>query len=253
MYATGFTAITALAFGPDGKLFVSEWTTGFGAMGPLPDGDVIVVPRGGGLDGRETLGAGSLHFPTGVAYSHGAVYVSNWGILTGEDGPFGPGNHGQLVKITLTLRPVIDGTGRERADRLGDGAPRLFEPLLVFVRGLAGVAVGIASAIAEAVVGEVAQLLFDRGEPLHDCLVAIILHSISPLLWSDAHRRGRLSPPSAPRLLLLIECGREQVRGVANVEAGLAQLHHAAGIGRHDDRARPGAPQRVGLTIADVG
>jgi hypothetical protein len=29
------------------------------------------------------------------------VYVSNWGIATGEDGPFGPGNHGQLVKITL--------------------------------------------------------------------------------------------------------------------------------------------------------
>ena len=51
------------------------------------------------LDGRETLGAGSLHFPTGVAYLHGAVYVSNWGIATGQDGPFGPGNHGQLVKI----------------------------------------------------------------------------------------------------------------------------------------------------------
>ena len=101
VYATGFTAITALAFGPGGELFVSEWTTGFGPSGPSPDGDVIAVPAGGGVDGRQTIGAGSLHFPTGVAYFHGAVYVSNWGIATGEDGPFGPGNHGQLVKITL--------------------------------------------------------------------------------------------------------------------------------------------------------
>jgi len=99
VYATGLTAITSLAFGRGGELLVTEWTTGFGPNGPSPDGDVVRIPRGGGQDGRETLGAGSLHFPTGVAYFHGAVYVSNWGIATGQDGPFGPGNHGQLVKI----------------------------------------------------------------------------------------------------------------------------------------------------------
>ena len=42
-----------------------------------------------------------MNFPTGVAVVHGDVYVSNWGIATGEDTPEGgPGNHGQLVKIS---------------------------------------------------------------------------------------------------------------------------------------------------------
>jgi hypothetical protein len=100
VYATGLTAITSLAFGDHGRLYVTEWTTGFGPNGPSPDGDVVSIPRGGGLEGRETIGTGALHFPTGVAVSHGSVYVSNWGIATGEDGPFGPGNHGQLVKIS---------------------------------------------------------------------------------------------------------------------------------------------------------
>ena len=100
VYASGLTAITSLAFGNHGRLYVTEWTTGFGATGPSPDGDVVSIPFGGGMDGRQVIGTGSLHFPTGVAVSGGNVYVSNWGIATGEDGPFGPGNHGQLVKIS---------------------------------------------------------------------------------------------------------------------------------------------------------
>jgi len=100
-YATGLTFITGLNFGPDGDLFVSEFSTGFGEMGPLPDGDIVRIPWGAPAEGREVIGAGSLHFPTGVAYHCGALYVSNWGIATGEDGPFGPGAHGQLVKIAL--------------------------------------------------------------------------------------------------------------------------------------------------------
>jgi len=100
VYATGLTAITSLAFGDHGRLYVTEWTTGFDANGPSPDGDVVSIPYGGGTEGRQVIGAGSLHFPTGVAVSCGNVYVSNWGIATGEDGPFGPGNHGQLVKIS---------------------------------------------------------------------------------------------------------------------------------------------------------
>jgi hypothetical protein len=101
VYATGLTAITSLAFGSHGRLYVTEWTTGFDANGPSPDGDVVSIPWGGGTDGREIIGAGALHFPTGVAVDcSNNVYVSNWGIATGEDGPFGPGNHGQLVKIS---------------------------------------------------------------------------------------------------------------------------------------------------------
>jgi hypothetical protein len=95
VYATDLTAVTALAFGAHGKLYVTEWTTAFGATGPSPDGDVIAIPWGGGQAGRQTLGTGDLHFPTGVAVLDGEVYVSNWGIQPGS----GPGPHGQLVKL----------------------------------------------------------------------------------------------------------------------------------------------------------
>jgi glucose/arabinose dehydrogenase len=100
-YATGLTFITGLNFGRNGDLYVSEFSTGFGDMGPLPDGQIVKIPWGAPAEGREVIGAGSLHFPTGVAYYKGALYVSNWGIATGEDGPFGPGAHGQLVRIEL--------------------------------------------------------------------------------------------------------------------------------------------------------
>lgn len=100
VYASGLFAITGIAFDRAGRLYVSEFTTGFGPEGPLPDGDVVVIPWGGGMEGRKVLGAGSLHFPGGVAVDRTGVYVSNWSIATGEDGPFGPGNHGQLVRIS---------------------------------------------------------------------------------------------------------------------------------------------------------
>jgi hypothetical protein len=101
-YATGLTFITGLNFGCNGDLYVSEFSTGFGAQGPLPDGDIVKIPWGAPAAGREVIGAGSLHFPTGVAYYQGALYVSNWGIAGGQDTPEGgPGAHGQLVRIAL--------------------------------------------------------------------------------------------------------------------------------------------------------
>jgi hypothetical protein len=100
VYASGLTAITAIAFGPGGKLYVSEWTTGFDPnTGPSPNGDIVVIPWGGGTSGRHVLGQGALHFPGGVAVTNQGVYVSNWSIAGGQDGTFGPGNHGQLVRI----------------------------------------------------------------------------------------------------------------------------------------------------------
>jgi hypothetical protein len=101
VYARGLTAITGIAFGPDGKLYVSEWTTGFGKQGPLPIGDIVAIPKGGGMAGRQVLGQGVLHFPGGVGVNGHGVYVSNWSIATGHDGPFGPGNHGQLLRLPL--------------------------------------------------------------------------------------------------------------------------------------------------------
>ena len=102
VYASGLTAVTSLAFGKGGTLYVTEWTTGFGPDGPSPDGDVVAIPWGGGTDGRVVIGTGALHFPTGVAVIGSRLYVSNWGIATGEDGPFGPGGHGQLVSTSLS-------------------------------------------------------------------------------------------------------------------------------------------------------
>jgi hypothetical protein len=45
-----------------------------------------------------------LHFPGGVAVTERGVYVSNWSIAGGHYGPFGPGNHGQLVRIASSDR-----------------------------------------------------------------------------------------------------------------------------------------------------
>lgn len=101
VYADGLSAITGIAFGEHGTLYVAEWTTAFDQNGPTPDGDVVAIPRGGGTNGRKVIGAGSLHFPGGVGVADDALYVSNWSIAGGEDGPFGPGNHGQLLRISL--------------------------------------------------------------------------------------------------------------------------------------------------------
>jgi glucose/arabinose dehydrogenase len=105
VYADGLFAITGLAFGHGGWLYVSQFTTALGAKGPEPDGVVVAVPWGGGTGGRRTIGAGALHFPGGVAVMGGHLYVSNWSTAAGEDGPLGPGRHGQLVRIALDHAP----------------------------------------------------------------------------------------------------------------------------------------------------
>jgi sugar lactone lactonase YvrE len=97
VYASGLTAVTGIAFDDHGRLYVSEWTTGVDANGPLPNGDVVVVPRGGGDKGRKVIGDQVLHFPGGVAVNDDGVYVSNWSIAGGA----GPGPHGQLVRFSF--------------------------------------------------------------------------------------------------------------------------------------------------------
>jgi hypothetical protein len=96
-YASGLTAVTSLTFGDHGRLYVTEWTTGFDANGPLPNGDVVSIPWGGGTNGRQVIGGDDLHFPTGIAIQDGSLYVSNWGIAAGT----GPGPHGQLVRFAV--------------------------------------------------------------------------------------------------------------------------------------------------------
>jgi sugar lactone lactonase YvrE len=98
VHATGFTAVTGLAFGADGSLYVTEF------MRNLRKEDfrgrvVRVAPDGA----RTSLGAGKLFAPTGAAVdSTGALYVSNYSVLpakTPKKSPF-KGAGGTLVKIT---------------------------------------------------------------------------------------------------------------------------------------------------------
>jgi hypothetical protein len=98
VHATGFTAITGVAFGPDGSMFVTEFARNLrkeDARGRV----VRVAPDGT----RTFLGAKQLMFPTGAAVdATGAVYVSNFSTLPGKTPKKSPfkGAGGSLVKIT---------------------------------------------------------------------------------------------------------------------------------------------------------
>ena len=116
--------------------------------------------------------------------------------------------------------PVVGQSRLRRArDRLGDGAARLVEPLLVAGRRPRPRRCRDRGRVPEAVVREVAELFLDRGEPFGDAFVVIVR---------------------------VIECLREQIGGMADVEPGRAQVHHAARVGgrrrpRPVHRRRPAA------------
>jgi hypothetical protein len=94
VWATGFNSILGLAFGPDGTLYVCEFSRNFAADDP--HGDVVRIAPDGG---RTTLGAGQLFRPGGIAVgSDGTIYVSNWSTLTGRSDR--AGHRGQLVELT---------------------------------------------------------------------------------------------------------------------------------------------------------
>lgn len=98
MEATGFTAITGVAFGPDGSLFVTEFDRK--PRTEDPEGLVVRVAPDGS---RTNIGANKLIAPTGAAVdTSGALYVSNFSVLprtTPKKSPF-KGAGGTLVKIT---------------------------------------------------------------------------------------------------------------------------------------------------------
>jgi len=90
---TGFTGIQGCGFDDAGKFYATEFQAN-GMFGPDSSGAVIKVAPN--VD-RTTLGAGSLSFPSGFAYHHGAVYVSNWSVMPADNGG---GPTGQVVKIS---------------------------------------------------------------------------------------------------------------------------------------------------------
>ncbi len=94
VYASGFTNIVSLAFGPDHSLYVVEiFKNGLGNVNPqhpatLAGALIRLTPDGT----RTTVASAGLVAPTGVAVSRaGAVYVSNFGVLSGQ---------GQVVRVT---------------------------------------------------------------------------------------------------------------------------------------------------------
>jgi hypothetical protein len=88
VYASGFTNVTDLAFGPDGSLYVVEFATN-GLMSGDPTGALKRIPPGGGP--AETIASEGLVTPYGVAVSRkGDIYVSNHGAEAG---------FGQVVRV----------------------------------------------------------------------------------------------------------------------------------------------------------
>jgi hypothetical protein len=80
VYATGFTNIVDIAWGPKGSLYVLEITSN-GLLSGDPTGALIRVwPNGT----KTTVASTGLVTPTGVAIAHdGTVYVTNYGTSAG--------------------------------------------------------------------------------------------------------------------------------------------------------------------------
>jgi hypothetical protein len=99
LYAKHFTMVGAIAFDPQGRLLVLEIDTA-GINDPSPG-----LPAPGALirinpdRSRTTLAKNGLEFPLGLAVtSSGTIYVSNFGVLPGSNGPI-PGLSGELVRV----------------------------------------------------------------------------------------------------------------------------------------------------------
>ena len=105
VYQGGFTSIGAIAFGPDGSLYVLEifaqgLDQAFGPQGNRSGALIRVAPTGV----RTTIASGpsgGLVAPTGLAISPDgkAAYVSNFGIFPKNGPPHTPS--GQVVRVTL--------------------------------------------------------------------------------------------------------------------------------------------------------
>jgi len=96
VYVDGLTAVVDIAFGPDGSLYASEFTTDTATFSPV--GAVVRVRPNGH---RTVLGTDVLHYPGGVAVDrHGKVYVANWSILpAGGATGFPDDARGQVVRL----------------------------------------------------------------------------------------------------------------------------------------------------------
>ncbi|WP_291414839.1 ScyD/ScyE family protein [Actinophytocola sp.] len=88
VYASGFTNIIDIAFGPDGKLYVLEIAHN-GLLSGDPTGALIRVGRGGS---QKIVASAGLTAPGGLAIKGRSAYVSNCGTCAGT---------GSVVRIPL--------------------------------------------------------------------------------------------------------------------------------------------------------
>lgn len=78
VYATGFTMITDLAFGPDGSLYVLEYTSEGGSSAFDADPPGALVRVNGGVQTTLLSSADGLSGPSGLAVGpDGTLYISN--------------------------------------------------------------------------------------------------------------------------------------------------------------------------------
>ena len=97
VWATGLSAVTALAFGPRGRLYATELSTA-GLLGaPATPGALVEITRDGTQVSTVSLPTSvTLTEPTGVAVApDGTVYVANNGTSSATDNP-----PGEVLAIT---------------------------------------------------------------------------------------------------------------------------------------------------------
>jgi len=95
--ASGFTAITGLAFGRDGSMYVTELSTNLRSQS-APGRITRIRP-----DGRRTSVSRGLFFPQGAAVADdGTVYLSNYSVLPARTPARSPfrGAGGEVVRVT---------------------------------------------------------------------------------------------------------------------------------------------------------
>jgi sugar lactone lactonase YvrE len=94
VYATGFSAVTDIAFDRSGNLLVLEYNVGGLLSPPSAGGALISVNRF--THQQSTLISSGLTSPTGLAVgSDGAIYISNNGTSAGSATP-----SGQILKFS---------------------------------------------------------------------------------------------------------------------------------------------------------
>src|SRR5262249_45365050 len=86
LLAQGLTTVTALAFGPDGALYATEFRPG----------RVVRIA----LDGTRSVIASGLHYPGGIAVApDGAGFVSDWSVAGAHRDDAYRKHTGRIVRV----------------------------------------------------------------------------------------------------------------------------------------------------------